>query len=418
MKTLRFAALAAALIAAPASAQLPHASASALGVGFNNTASARGFAAIAANPAGLAHPSSPMFSLNIPAINARTGLGPVTLADLALFSDEVVPVGTRNEWLGLVAESGGQGGAVDFSATPLALTIGSLGVQLSTVVGGATTLSPGAVELMLFGNAGRTGEASDFDLDGSSVDAFGMTTAAVSYGFEASTGLYLGVTGTYSIGHGIVLARDAGSFLRSDPVEVELDFPAILPRTEDTVFDHGGGYGFNIGFLYEEPGMAIGATIENVVNTFEWRTDDLSYVPATAVFNLDDGGETDFDEVPASNAPAELIAELDEMGLDPVISAGVMLSPSEILSVTADVKKRTGGLALGPDFHAGVGAELRVLSFLPLRAHLVKVSGGMQVGGGASLVLGPVNISGATAVRTDAQENSVLGAFALSFGSH
>lgn len=418
MKTLRIAAVAAALIAAPVSAQLPHASASALGLGFNNTASARGFAAIAANPAGLAHPDSPMFSLNIPAINARTGLGPVTLADLALFSDEVVPFATRTDWLERVAESGGQGGAVDFSATPLALTVGSLGVQLSAVVGGSTTLNAGAVELMLFGNAGRTGEATDFDLDGSSMDAFGLSTAAVSYGFEASTGLYLGVTGTYSVGHAIVMARDAGSFLRAEPVEVGLDFPVLLPRTEDTSFDHGSGYGLNVGFLYEEPGMAIGATIENLVNTFAWRIDDLSYVPATAVFTLDDGGETDFDEQPASAAPAELVAQLDEMGLDPVISAGVQLRPSPILSLSADLKKRTGGLALGPDFHAGVGAEVSVLSFLPLRAHLVKVSGGMQVGGGASLVLGPVNISGAAAVRTDARENSVLGAFALSFGSH
>ena len=163
--------------------------------------------------------------------------------------------------------------------------------------------------------------------------------------------------------------------------------------------------------------MAIGVMVENVMNTFEWRTDDMSYVPATAIFNLD-GGETNFDEMPADQAPSVILEELATMTLEPAVAVGVELRPSEVLSLSADVKKRSGGLALGPEFHAGVGAEVRVLPFLPLRAHAVKVTGGMQVGGGASLVLGPVNISGAAAVRTDAQDNSVLGAFALSFGSH
>lgn len=417
MRSLRIAAAAVVLVAAPLSAQLPHASASALGLGFNNTASARGFAAIAANPAALAHPRGPAFSLNIPAVSTNLGLGPVTLSDLALHSDQLVPVATRNEWLGRVSASGGQGGAATAAATPLALTVGTIGLQVSTVVGGAATLSPGAVELMLFGNAGRTGVAEDFDLNGSVIDAFALSTAAVSLGLEVSKGLYVGATGTYSMGHGVVMARDANSFFQADPLELQLDFPALLPRTDDMAMDHGTGYGLNLGLLYEETGMSIGVTVENVMNTFEWRTDDMSYVPATAIFNLD-GGQTNFDEMPADQAPAVILDELAALTLEPAFAVGVELRPSELLSLSADVKKRTGGLALGPEFHAGVGAEVRALPFLPLRAHVVKVTGGMQVGGGASLVLGPVNISGAAAVRTDAQENSVLGAFALSFGSH
>jgi hypothetical protein len=69
-------------------------------------------------------------------------------------------------------------------------------------------------------------------------------------------------------------------------------------------------------------------------------------------------------------------------------------------------------------FHAGVGVELRAMSFLPLRAHGAVVTGGMQVGGGASLVLGPVNLSGAAALRTGKIEDSVLGMLTLSFGAN
>ncbi len=54
-----------ALAARPAAAQLPSASASALGVGDNYTALARGYNAVAWNPAGLAMPGSPGFSLAI-----------------------------------------------------------------------------------------------------------------------------------------------------------------------------------------------------------------------------------------------------------------------------------------------------------------------------------------------------------------
>lgn len=417
MRMLSVAAVAAVFMAAPVAAQLPQASATSLGLGHNTTASARGFAAIAANPAALAHPSGPGLSLNIPAVQAHLGLGPVTLSDLAGFSGRVIPFDTRVEWLNRVSASGLQSGAATASVTPLALTVGTIGVQLSTVVGGATALSPGAAELVLFGNAGRTGAAEDFALDGSVIDAFALSTAAVGLGLEVSTGLYVGATGTYSVGHGVVMARDAGSFFQSDPLELQLDFPAIVPRTENPVYDHGSGVGLNLGVLYEEQGLSIGATIENVMNTFEWRTTDLSYVPATAIFDLD-GGETNFDEMSAEQAPAVILDQLAELTLEPALAVGVELRPSELLSLTADLKKRTGGLALGPDFHAGVGAEVRALSFLPLRAHVVKVTGGMQVGGGASLVLGPVNITGAAAVRTDAQENSILGAFALSFGSH
>jgi hypothetical protein len=95
------------------------------------------------------------------------------------------------------------------------------------------------------------------------------------------------------------------------------------------------------------------------------------------------------------------------------------VAPSSLVSVTADIRKRvSGGLEFGPDFHAGVGAELRALSFLPLRAHAGVVSGGMQIGGGASLVLGPVNLTGAGAYRSGDAEDAVLGMLTLSFGAN
>jgi hypothetical protein len=168
------------------SAQLPQASAAALGMGYNMTAGARGFAAIANNPAGLGHASSPGFSIAIPSLAAEAGLGPISLTDLADWEGRLVPTNVKEDWLTRVAASDGQGGTVGVGATPLALSIGPIGFQLSTRVGGVASLAPDAAELLLFGNAGRTGTARDFVLENSFVEAYAVTTAAVSYGFQAT----------------------------------------------------------------------------------------------------------------------------------------------------------------------------------------------------------------------------------------
>lgn len=407
-----------AVSALPVSAQLPQASASALGVGFNTTASARGFSAITNNPAGLGHPGTGAFSLAVPALTAQSGLGPVTLLDLAEWEDRRLPDATKTEWLSRVDQSGGQTGSLDAGVTAFALQLGSIGFQLSSVAGGSVALAPDAVELYLYGNAGRTGMAEDFDLEGSAINGFGLTTAAVAFGMKLAPGIYGGATGKYTVGHGIVMGRSQGTTLGSDPLELEVDFPVIVLRTEDPELKNGSGLGLDVGVIIDRPGVSIGARIENIVSTFEWSLDGLSYVPAQALFNSD-GQDSDFDERPASEAPADLLAEVAEATIKPVFSAGIQLEMSPQLSVTADLRKRVeGGLALGPAFHAGVGAEVKVLPFLPLRGHLAKVSGGLQVGGGASIVLGPVNLTGAGAMRTSAQENSVLGALTLSFGAN
>ncbi len=405
-------------------AQLPQASAAALGLGFNNTASARSFAAVSANPAGLGHPGSAGFSLALVPVGAQAGFGPIGLDDLAAYEGQVVPDEVKSEWLDRAVAAGGQTAASRASATPLAFTVGSFGFQLSSVVAMSGNLNDDAVELMLFGNAGLTGEPRDFDLGGSTLDGAALTTAAVAFGTGVAPGIWVGATGKYIIGHGVLIARDGGSSLSADPLEARVDFPALFPRGEDVdyslefPFENGSGLGLDIGVLVERGGLTLGATIQNLVNTFEWKLEGLSYVPGQALVDID-GGTDDFEERPAAEAPAELLAELDELTLKPVYSIGAELQTSSVLRLSADVRKRTsGGIELGPDFHAGVGAELSVLPFLPLRGHAAVVSGGFQVGGGASLVLGPVNLSGGVAMYSHDEADRVLGAFTLSFGAN
>lgn len=405
-------------LGASASAQLPQASAAALALGHNMTASARGFAAIANNPAGLGHPGSPGFSLALLAGSAEAGLGPVTLADLVDFQGRLVPASTKEEWLGRVIAAGRQTGTAGAGITPLALTIGPVGFQLSALASGSIDMPPDAAELLLFGNAGRNGTPRDFTLEHATIDGFVLSTAALSLGLEVADGLYLGVTGKYTIGNALLLGRDAGSVASASPLAVELEFPLLHPSTDDPGFDHGRGVGVDLGAIWEGAGLTLGATVQNVVHTFEWKLDRMVYRPGEALFNTDTT-TSDFDERRASSAPAALLDEVAEFTIRPAFSLGAEWRPGSLLKLQADVRRRSAeGLELGPEFHAGVGAELALLSFLPLRAHVAVVTGGVQFGGGASLVLGPVNLSAAGALRRGEAEDAAMGTLALSFGSH
>jgi len=67
--------------------------------------------------------------------------------------------------------------------------------------------------------------------------------------------------------------------------------------------------------------------------------------------------------------------------------------------------------------HVGVGVEIRILSFLPLRGGISRVSGGgVHFAGGVGLELGPVHFSGAYLTEKNTADEFRAATFALSFG--
>src|SRR5687768_2950013 len=102
MKTTKtgFAAMALGLLlAAPLHAQLPSASTPGLGMGDNFTAVARGYHAIAWNPALLGLSGNPGASLALAPFRAVAGLDPITLKDFKEFQGELVPADVKARWL-------------------------------------------------------------------------------------------------------------------------------------------------------------------------------------------------------------------------------------------------------------------------------------------------------------------------------
>ena len=404
--------------ALPASAQLANASSTTLGLAGNATASARGLAALSVNPAGLAMPGSASFTLTVLPIQIRPGLDPITLKDLKDFGGQVIPAATKNEWLTRITTAGGESGSGGVDVTEIGLALGRFGFQVSSLVVGNASVSPAVAELVLFGNAGKTGSAATLALEGSSADAFAMTTAGASLAFpltSATGSMAIGATFKYTVGHAVVVGRNTAGSLSAD--QVSLDFPVVMVDEDDFSPNNGSGVGVDLGFQMKNGQLALGAAVLNALNTFKWKEENLVYRPGTA--RLAQGGDSssDFDKRAFAAAPASLKALIDDMKFNPILSAGVAYDVSPDFTVSGDVRSRIGdGIAVTPKLHVGAGAEFRGLKALHLRGGAAVITDGIEIGGGASLLLGPVNLSGALASRSGDAASTTVGQVTLSFG--
>ena len=414
-------ALGAASFPGGASGQLPSPSTAVLGTANNYTALARGFTAIALNPAGLGMPGNPGFSLTLLPVQAQAGLNAISVADIAAFDGLKIPVATKEEWLQSVINEGSLAAQAGLAVTELALSVGPIGLQISSVAQMDASLGPDAVELALFGNAGRTGTTRDMTLAGTSANGWAATTVAVAFGMglpaPASQGgsLAVGATLKYTVGHGVLAARDDGSTITANPIGIDLALPSIAPDSFNA--NSGSGVGLDIGAAWEGSTWTLTAAIQNLFHTFQWDLEGFAYRPGTVLFEADTTA-TDFDAVPAANAPGALRNEVLAQSFGTALNLGAAYRRSDRLVLTADL--RIGGgdtLVQGVGSHIGVGAELRLLPFLPLRGGFSRVSGGaVHFAGGLGLELGPVHFSAAYLTEKNSAGEFRAASFALSFG--
>jgi hypothetical protein len=418
--------------ASPAFAQLPGTSAAELGIGNRSVATTRGFAAVATNPAGLAMPSDERTTIAILPLqapleytNSALGYGfePVTLHELDRYGDESIPISVREDWIQRIERENGQTGSGDANGS-VALSHGRFGFQLSTLSVVNIELNPDAAELLLFGNAGRTGVPREFRMGGSHFDAWSVTTAAVGYGFPLGVQIgglpnqafAVGATLKYTTGNLLYLGRDLGSFFSDDPLELWLRFPVVHTEDGRPALNAGNGLGLDLGFQWQGGTWSAGAKMTNLVSRYRWDLDELTHRPVTALLTQD-VQEADFDERPATEAPEELLAVLDEFGFGRRLSIGAGHASSDKLRLFSQLD-----VALGkrsdpePGFEAGVGAELQMTPRIPIRAHASALSGGVRLGGGAGVQLGRLRISAAGSWVSSGADEVSTGMLTVSLG--
>lgn len=418
--------LAAASIPHQGLAQVPGASPATLATAQNYTALARGFAAVGLNPAALGLGDTEGVTLSILPISLNQSLDPLGISDLLDFEGELVPSSVKEDWLQNIATAGGQTGAGLLEVTPFSLSWGRVGVQMSTVARGWTDLNADAAELLFFGNAGRTGEAGDFDLEGSGLTGYAVTTVAISAGFPLSRqwvpgveqGLSVGATIKQSWGHALVHARDVGSRLSSDPLALRVEFPMIYPAQNAGMWDAGSGLGLDLGVAWKRGPWDAAATIQNVVNSFEWDLAAMAWRQGHADLTADTTS-SDLDEQPGLLAVPVLRDHVASLTMEPVATLAGAYSGFDNLSLTVEFRHRTGeGLDFGPKSHAGMGLEYRPSPAFPVRAGAAYITGGYQAGGGFEVILGPLHIGFAGLYRSGEIDKGFAGSFGLSFGGN
>jgi hypothetical protein len=387
------------LAASTAGAQLPSASTAAFGMGGNFTAIARGYEAVRWNPANLAMPGRPFISFGTAIASGNIGLEPVDISTIHGYKVNAdVDDSTKAQWVEMARLAGGQRIRLDAGATYLGLSVGPLGFQLGSSAYSNVTLSPDAWEAMLFGNAGASGgQPKDLDLTGTSIRAGAFTTGAMSLAlpipFSLSQGIFrneraaIGITGKYIGGHGVAVADDQGTAFAGQ--DITLNFPVIMPDStvEDFLNPLGTGFGADVSLAWSGGPWKIGVLAENVFNTFAWDTSRFVFRPGTGAISATND-TTDFEERPFEQAPQSIKDIIVNQAFKPGFTVGVAFQPIGSLTLTADMKSYTGGdeaIIFGSKSHFGVGAEWRLLGFLPLRGGVASVADGWQAGAGFGL---------------------------------
>ncbi len=386
-------------LAATAAAQLPSASPAALGMGDNYTALARGFGAVAWNPANLGLSGNPRFSLAIMGLRGTSDLGPITGADVARYQGVSLPDDVRDAWMQRIEDEGGEQGQLGAGVTYFGMSVGRFAMQISSAVSGEANLAPDAMELILYGNAGRTGTPRDTRLDGAHLTGAMTTTAALAWArpIDLAVGrLSIGATAKYIMGNALVHGEDGGSFLSANASEVIIRFPLIVSDTGGgaSTGNHGRGMALDLGAAWQSGPLTAGLALQNLINTFKWNASSLFYKP----INIYNGPDTSYSEsgraLPLDSAPAEVRGWLDQQRFKPAVAAGVAFQATRALLVTADVRHELGdGMRIAERTHTGIGAELRAIPFVPLRVGVSTLLGGYALAGGTGVEIGPVNLT-------------------------
>jgi len=140
---------------------------------------------------------------------------------------------------------------------------------------------------------------------------------------------------------------------------------------------------------------------ENVFNTFKWDTTKLAFMPGTGTFSPDTSS-VDFDQHSYGLAPQNLRDIVAAQKFAPAVRFGAALNVTGSLTLTGDMKMSLGdenAISIGPKNMVGVGAEWRLLPFIPLRAGVASITDGWQAGAGVGLRLLGYELGVSTALR-------------------
>lgn len=256
--------LALALAAAPAAGQVPSTS-RALGMGGAYVASARGQEAIFQNPANLALPGTPHWSVALTQLGVGTSLQGPKFADLPDFINfDDLGQARRDELLAGIPESGAEI-AVDTRIPLFAMQTGGVGLAVSYGMTGRHTLGRDIVDLLLNGyQDGRT----DYSVGRTEGWRASYLDFAAAYGRRVGP-VSVGVTGHYIHGRSVARSRMFEPRFDLEAQDFSVDYVGVAA-------EGGRGFGVDVGAAFQpHPRVTVSAVVANVYARMRW-SDELS----------------------------------------------------------------------------------------------------------------------------------------------
>ena len=414
--------LAGLLVPALAQAQLADPSTRALGMGGAYTSSARGYEAVAWNPAMLAAVGHASFSIDLPHLGLEFGSNAYGLSDVRKYANSYLSDADKQTLLDKIKDSTLSLRSL-VGVAPFGFSVGPFALLVSTAGQMDVGVGKDAVRLALFGNAPRPGQSNIFTAQGSNGRAWAASTIAGSFAwpFQIPLGhLAVGATYKYVIGHLIGTATDLGTQVNSGTNFSATEAGQAIYTNYDTGCGDfsplksgmcggraGSGYGVDLGGTLQLAGRGItlSAVLVNVIGTMTWDADRLYYsrtlrhdslTAAGDFVTLQDSSVTLKNsaaiagDAQAAKLRSDLLAHGDFSRL---ARAGVALRTGDFL-LAADAQVRLQqGLDQQPSQLLSAGAEYRLLGVVPLRAGLASdFAGATMISGGIGLSVVGINL--------------------------
>jgi len=413
-------------------AQLPDVSPRAVALAGAYGATARGFEAVAWNPAMLAARGNPGLTIALPRLTLETGSNTFSWGDLTHYANRHL---TDQDKADLMAKIVHDDSSLTLRAivgsAPLGLSIGHFGLLVAASGEGTMAGPRDAVELALYGNAHRSGAGESFSAHGANGRAWAATTVAGSFAhaFDLPVGrLSVGATYKYVIGNFIGRGAEISSSFSVDPlVNVRADmgsiytsYPSSAPSLADAfgALKAGTGYGVDLGGALQLAGRSItvSATLVNALGQMKWDPSRLEFERATftAIQNADGSINSDNWQRRYYKTPADIAGDptaaaardslLAHADFARLLRLGAALRSGKLSLAGGAQVRLAEGLDSQPSKEVAAGAEYRLLGFLPVRAgaaydigKTLTLSGGL----GLSLAFFHLDFAAAAITRSD-----------------
>jgi hypothetical protein len=387
------------VISGEAAGQLAMPSARSQALAGSFTARARGHEAPTWNPANLGLPDRPRWSIGLAGVTGTLTNNSLTYGQITDLYGKFLDDAAKSELLAEVRSANPDGLlTLDFElgGSFLGFSLGRFAFGLGTSAAGKGDLSSDALELILFGNVGESGEGKDFDLSGSNGHAWWMSGGYLSYAQPFSISredaspidLSIGASFKYGAAHRYLRFDDLGTIIRSDPLGLDARGELLDSETKDV----GRYWAFDVGVAAQWENLVAGLTLQNVVSDFAWSLGDFNLTRYAATANY--GRTVTVDSTAAFYELSEeerqrLEDSFDRLDLPTRLRVGVAYQVGAKVSLSLDYRDYLGGrLRSLWERSLAVGGEFYWVRRLPLRAGVSTDFDQLALAAGAGLELG------------------------------